>query len=442
VSRRPEISVVVPTHNRRESLLRLLASLRDGTFPPDRFEVIVVADGCNDDTVAAASGVAWPFPLRTIEQTPPRGAASARNLGARASASPILLFIDDDIEPLPTLLAVHVGAHARAERQEPLVVVGAPIPVRSDGVGLHHLAIWGWWEQRFEQMREPGHRFTYNEILTGALSMPTSVFRAIDGFAESLPHSCRDDSELGLRLIRHGVRIEFSREAGGFHHEIRDRRRLAERKRAEGGADAMLARMHPEVWPALMLSWPDEPLWSRLGFFRRVGFSAPALGDLLASAMARALDVLEWIRARGYWRQLHAGTAYYWYWRGAASALGSMSALRGLADAAHDASLRRTVRHSEIDLRDGIERAAATLDLERPDAARLMYGACEIGRIPAVPGAEPLRGVHLRPILERTFALPLIAALSLEDLGVIATSADDPRPRIAPDVLAPVTHGP
>ena len=232
-----------------------LAGLRDGTFPADRFEVVVVADGCNDDTVAAVSSAAWPFSLRVIEQTPARGAATARNIGARASRSSLLVFIDDDIGPLPTLLAAHVDAHARStdaartSRGEPLIVVGAPIPARTNHVGMHHLALWGWWEQRFERIREPGHRFTYDEIFTGILSMPTSVFQAIGGFAESLPFSCRDDSEIGLRLIRHGVRIEFSREAGGLHHEIRDRSRLAQRKMAEGSADAMLARMHPEIPP-------------------------------------------------------------------------------------------------------------------------------------------------------------------------------------------------
>lgn len=442
----PEISVVIPTHDRRASVLRLLSALRDGTFPSDRFEVVVVADGCNDDTVAAVSSMSWPFSLRVIEQSPARGAATARNLGAGASTSPRLVFIDDDIEPLPTLLAAHVAAHARAAdaprtpHGEPLIVVGAPIPVRTNHIGMHHLAVWGWWEQRFERMREPGHRFTYDEIFTGTLSMPTSVFEAVGGFAESLPFSCRDDSELGLRLIRHGVRIEFSREAGGFHHEMRDRHRLAQRKIAEGSADAMLARMHPEVWPALMLSWPDEPLWTRLGFFRRIAFAAPALGDLIASAIARALDGLERIRARGYWRQLHAGTMYYWYWRGAATALGDASALRRLAEDSLAALSRRSIRQLEIDLRDGVGEAQATLDRERPDAVRVKYGACEIGRVPAGPGAEPLRGAHLRAILATAdFANPLVGALGLDALGVRAV--DQGEMRTAPEELAPISHG-
>jgi glycosyltransferase involved in cell wall biosynthesis len=42
--------VVVPTHNRRDSVLRLLDALKaqasaEGGVDPDRFEVVVVADG-------------------------------------------------------------------------------------------------------------------------------------------------------------------------------------------------------------------------------------------------------------------------------------------------------------------------------------------------------------------------------------------------------------
>jgi glycosyltransferase involved in cell wall biosynthesis len=424
VSPTPEVSVVVPTHNRRDSVMRLLAGLRDGTFPADRIEVVVVADGCNDDTVTSVSRMALPFPLRVIEQSPARGAASARNLGASVSTSPLLIFIDDDIEPLPTLLAAHVDAHARVEHPEPLVIIGAPLPMRSRDSGFHHLAVWGWWEQKFERMREEGHRFTFDEVFTGTLSMPSSVFHAIGGFADSLPYSCRDDSELGLRLLRHGVRIAFSRDAGGFHHEIRDRGRLVQRKVAEGSADAMLARMHPELWPALMLSWPDEPIWSRLGFFRRIAFASPTLGDLLAAAMARVLDALEWIRARGYWRQLHAGIMYYWYWRGAATSLGDWSALLRLAEEARHAALQRELREMDVNLSDGIEAAAAALDRGRPDAVRLWYGAYEVGHVPAVPGAERLRGSHLRPILATTLASPMIAALALSRLELAARYAD------------------
>ena len=83
---RPRISVVIPTHNRRDSLLRLLRALREGTYPHERFDVVIVADGCTDDTVAVLHRTPFPFAMRVLEQSPGHGAGAARNLGAAHAA--------------------------------------------------------------------------------------------------------------------------------------------------------------------------------------------------------------------------------------------------------------------------------------------------------------------------------------------------------------------
>jgi hypothetical protein len=50
----------------------------------------------------------------------------------------------------------------------------------------------------------------------------------------------------------------------------------------------------------------------------------------------------------------------------------------------------------EIDLDRGIAHAAATVDRGRPAGLRILRRGRLIGIIPAEPGAEPLRGIHLR----------------------------------------------
>ena len=126
---RPDISVIIPTHNRPASLLRLLHALREGTFPASRFEAVVVADGCTDDTATVARNVPFPFPVEVLEQNPGRGAGAARNLGATHANGELLVFLDDDVEPLPTLLAEHHRAHAEAGVAA--VAIGPPFPVRT-----------------------------------------------------------------------------------------------------------------------------------------------------------------------------------------------------------------------------------------------------------------------------------------------------------------------
>jgi glycosyltransferase involved in cell wall biosynthesis len=426
--------VVVPTHQRRDSVVRLLGALRDGGLAPEQFEAVVVIDGSTDGTADALAALSLPFPLRVIQQSPAGGAARARNAGAAAARGELLLFMDDDIEPLRGCLAEHVRAHeahrAASIDEAPLVLVGAPIPVRSAADGFHERAIWGWWEQQFERLGSPGHRWRYDDVYSGVLSMPASLFAAVGGFETGLPSSCRDDSEIGLRLIARGARVAFSRAAGGLHHETRDRARLIERKIAEGQADVMLATLHPELWSSLRISWPEAPAVSGLGVLRRLAFDAPRVGDAAARSGGAALDLLERLRARGTWRQLNAAMMYYWYWRGVRVAVGDRKGLHNLGARAATA-LSAADTPLVLDLRDGIDAASARVERERPAAVHVRYDGLPVGDVPAVAGAERLRGAHLRTALDR-LAEPLLAALALSELGSVRASEGAPSPASLP----------
>ena len=73
------------------------------------------------------------------------------------------------------------------------------------------------------------------------------------------------------------------------------------RKRAEGRADVLLARRHPELWPDLRLADADSG-WSRLQAIRGVAMYAPLLGDVLEHMSRLGLWLLERMRLRGMWR--------------------------------------------------------------------------------------------------------------------------------------------
>jgi glycosyltransferase involved in cell wall biosynthesis len=87
----PRVSVVVPVRNARDDLARCLDSLARQSAPPDSFEVIVVDDGSDDGTpdVAARRGA------RVLSQER-RGAAAARNRGAREARGEVVLYLDAD----------------------------------------------------------------------------------------------------------------------------------------------------------------------------------------------------------------------------------------------------------------------------------------------------------------------------------------------------------
>lgn len=92
----PEVSVVVPTCGRPESLRRCLEALLVQHLPVDRYEVIVVDDGGQP---AALLQLQTPQ-VRILRQTN-QGPASARNLGAAVASGRWLAFTDDDCIPDP-----------------------------------------------------------------------------------------------------------------------------------------------------------------------------------------------------------------------------------------------------------------------------------------------------------------------------------------------------
>ena len=116
-----DISIILPTFNRRELVLRTLLTLFAQTYPLDRFEIIVVVDGSSDGTAEALEGLKPRRCLRVIEQEN-RGLAGARNTGYRAAKSELVLFLDDDIICGPDVLKRHVEAHLGIE---PVVAYGA-----------------------------------------------------------------------------------------------------------------------------------------------------------------------------------------------------------------------------------------------------------------------------------------------------------------------------
>src|SRR5436305_13294617 len=106
----PELSVIVPTHNRRELLRLCLASLERQTAPPEAFEVVVAVDGSTDGTAEMLAELSPPFRLSVVTQ-PQAGQSAAVNAGAALAAGRILLFMDDDEEASPTHVRAHLTAH-------------------------------------------------------------------------------------------------------------------------------------------------------------------------------------------------------------------------------------------------------------------------------------------------------------------------------------------
>lgn len=412
-----DISVIIPTRDRCRSLCRALDALARQSIPADRFEVIVAVDGSRDDTVATLRHASTRFPLRTVAFRESRGAAAARNLGARSARAPLLVFLDDDVEAAPDLLAEYFAARAGGAD----VAIGYLKTVTNEKPGLFGVLLRGWWESMFATMRDPAHRYSFKDILTGNCAIDAAAFWQAGGLDEGF--RCHEDYELGVRLIRQHREIRFVRRAQGVHHERTTLAGAFARKVDEGRSDIRMIRKHPQLVPVLPLGIFEQFATHTQTVLRRMVFERPAAGRLLARGFAGSLPLLESARLRGRWQRRVYDLLHYWYWRGVRDAVGTFDQFERLAAARH-AAHGQAADKIDLDVREGLVQCMDVTDARRPDAVHLRYGGESIGDIPALPGSERLRGVHLKGELARGLLRPFLSALGRSGAIAVTVGGD------------------
>src|SRR5436190_9742550 len=96
-------SVIIPTHNRRETLMAAISSALEQTRPPA--EIIVVADGCSDGTQDAVRSLGdRGVSLVDLPKAPGFGYGN-RNAAVDAAAGDVTAWLGDDDLYLPDHLA-------------------------------------------------------------------------------------------------------------------------------------------------------------------------------------------------------------------------------------------------------------------------------------------------------------------------------------------------
>ncbi len=400
----PTVSVIIPTHNRKDALLRNLNALQTQSFPLQDFEVIVVADGCSDGTFEELKTYKAPFLLKVIQQSG-KGAASARNYGAENANGELLIFIDDDIEASPQLVEAHVTAHSYESNR---VAIGYLPPILNSQKGFFRMKLREWWENMFYTMNQQGHRFNFRNLLSGNFSLSSNLFNQVGGF--NVDFKCQEDYELGLRLIKAGASFIYVPQAQGFHHEITDLKRSLQRKYQEGKAAVQFIDTYPEVIYMLPIV---KNLKGKSQFNKGLiyyAFNWPIVSGFLAVNLRYSLIMLEWLKMRRRWQQVLDKLLAYWYLRGIADTVGSSKELITKLNK-KPSYLEKPKSLLEFDIIEGVEAAEQKLDNLQPDSIRCYYNKQPIGYLAPKHGFEHLKGRHLRAILANEFADTLMWAI-------------------------------
>ena len=243
----PAVTVIIPTFNRKASLLRTLDSLRRQTVPAGAYEVVVVDDGGSDGTEEIAA-YTYPFELRYVRQ-PNQGDAIARNTGAVESKGMLLIFLDDDITVVPAFIGSLLREHEAEddETQGRRIVVGTLKPELSKEPTL--------FEQIYTQVRfDEGSlspEIDFTGVLSGILSVKREDFLAL-GMMQPLNDegsSVWCDVEFAYRAQQQGYTFRRSLAAVGYHRDyaFRDLDTHCRRMVRAGRVAVTLLQKHPEL---------------------------------------------------------------------------------------------------------------------------------------------------------------------------------------------------
>jgi GT2 family glycosyltransferase len=204
------ISVIIPTYQREQVLVETLQRLSALLQPGD--EIVVVDQTARHElaTEECLRQLAQDGAIRWYRRRKPAICASM-NLGAVLAKSELLLFVDDDVIPTPSLLEAHRAAH---------LTPGAP-PVTCGQV----LQPWNAGPTDEAATFDLGFPFNYSktcdilDLMGGNLAVRRDFLLGIGGFDEQFSGVCyRFEAEFAHRVIREtGRKIRFLPDAGLRH---------------------------------------------------------------------------------------------------------------------------------------------------------------------------------------------------------------------------------
>jgi GT2 family glycosyltransferase len=248
------VSVVIPTHQRREALRTVLDSLSHQSIDSQEYEVVVSVDASTDGTSEMLEAFESPLQLRWVSPVA-RGRAAACNAAVAAARGEVTIVLDDDMRVVPEFVARHRSHHPAGSRR---CVLGA-VPVELGAAGTHAARyVKNKFDLHLSRLSDPAHLARPRSFFTGNASLRTETMRAVGGFDESFGIYGNEDVELALRLRKSGVELGYDPEALAYQSYDKDLGGLQRDTLAKGRTTVQLARRHPEVFGDLRLADPDD----------------------------------------------------------------------------------------------------------------------------------------------------------------------------------------
>jgi glycosyltransferase involved in cell wall biosynthesis len=294
-----DLSIVIPTRGRWETLRRTLAALHDQS--EQGFEIIVVADGADQEIPD--------LPGARVLQQQHSGPGAARNRGVEASGRPLILFLGDDMIPTRDLVAGHLTRHGAHPSPEVAVLGRVEWHPSVPRDRLHRWLEWSCALFDYRQLDvQPEDDAGWPRFYSCNVSVKRELFVATGGFDPDFVFDY-EDLDLGWRLGQQGMRLLYEPDAVTQHLHVYDWAAVVRRYESRAGAERLMAAKHDWFTPwfhgqmdAATREPPSSRLWTlgvdwipeRAGRLRR---AAEARADRHYRQRLAPIFLTEWERA-------------------------------------------------------------------------------------------------------------------------------------------------
>ncbi len=259
-----DISVVIPAFNAAETIGAQLEALAAQDYPGS-WEILVSDNGSTDATTQIVAEWAARCPrIRLVDGSGARGAAFARNAGARAARGRNLLFCDSDdivVTGWVRALASNLETHSFVCGPFELARLNPPWLVEAKGTTGTDGLVW------------------FDDIFPFAsscnLGVSRDLFLALGGFDERI--MVWEDVELSMRLFLQPVELHYVPEAAVHYRYRQTRREFFDRARAYGRCRPQISerlRAYAGTQPSRVHGWRN---WAWL--VRHVGLVRTRTGQ-------------------------------------------------------------------------------------------------------------------------------------------------------------------
>ncbi|MGI8951297.1 MAG: glycosyltransferase family 2 protein [Chitinophagaceae bacterium] len=246
-----KVSVIIPTYKRPELLSKCLTALINQTFNKNDYEIIVVTDGPDEETVKGIKNLKLKIKsiehqisnIKLISLREKRGPAAARNAGWQSASSELILFTDDDCVPSKNWIESYWNVYIDQQQKEVAFTGKIKVPLS---------------KKPTDYERNTANLETA-DFVTANCACTKTALQKVNGFDENYKMAWREDSDLEFKLLKNNIPIKKNYEAFVIHPVRKAAWGVSLKEQKKSMFNALLYKKFPDLYRKKIY---ENPLWN------------------------------------------------------------------------------------------------------------------------------------------------------------------------------------